>query len=472
MPGTSAAGVVADLTTPEGRGRRRGRGARARRRPRRARQQRRHGVDRRPAATTSRATCWAPHRSAGRHPWPATSTRPTSRPGPRCRTCGVSGHGRVVMVTSVTGAAMAMRGEVAYAAAKAGLVGLTRALAVDEARHGLTVNAVAPGLDRDRVADRGRGPRGAGDPGRPLRHRRRGGCCRACSSPARARPTSTARCSSSTAATRSPRSASSADARPPARRPRGRLPDLVRTTDGMTHGGRRTDSWTTGDGAGGAGARRRRRPGCRGGGGGRPRWSRSWRSTRSWSTSRARSGSTPCSGCSPPWPSRSRWGAGLALATRRGAALDGRGLVALVGGLAALAVVAFPTRIDRHESFVEQPNERSSCVGLTFRHYPPGTFDASLRGLLRRPRAAGCPRADAPAARHPRRLLDSGGDPSRAAPGAQHRAPPRVGHLAGRPVGLRARRLPPHLARASPACWPPNASTSTPPSSRPSPWCS
>ena len=55
------------------------------------------------------------------------------------------GHGRVVMVTSVTGAAMAMRGEVAYAAAKAGLIGLTRALAVDEARHGLTVNAVAPG---------------------------------------------------------------------------------------------------------------------------------------------------------------------------------------------------------------------------------------------------------------------------------------------------------------------------------------
>ena len=56
-----------------------------------------------------------------------------------------SGHGRVVMVTSVTGAAMAMRGEVGYAAAKAALVGLTRALAVDEARHGLTVNAVAPG---------------------------------------------------------------------------------------------------------------------------------------------------------------------------------------------------------------------------------------------------------------------------------------------------------------------------------------
>ena len=49
------------------------------------------------------------------------------------------------MVASVTGAVMGMRAEVAYAAAKAGLVGLTRALAVDEARHGVTANAVAPG---------------------------------------------------------------------------------------------------------------------------------------------------------------------------------------------------------------------------------------------------------------------------------------------------------------------------------------
>jgi len=56
-----------------------------------------------------------------------------------------SGAGRVVMVASVSGPVMAMRGELAYAAAKAGLVGLTRALAVDEARHGITANAVAPG---------------------------------------------------------------------------------------------------------------------------------------------------------------------------------------------------------------------------------------------------------------------------------------------------------------------------------------
>jgi 3-oxoacyl-[acyl-carrier protein] reductase len=53
--------------------------------------------------------------------------------------------GRVVNVASVTGPVMAMRAEPAYAAAKAGLVGLTRALAVDHAARGVTVNAVAPG---------------------------------------------------------------------------------------------------------------------------------------------------------------------------------------------------------------------------------------------------------------------------------------------------------------------------------------
>ena len=55
------------------------------------------------------------------------------------------GWGRVVTISSVTGPVMASRGDVAYAAAKAGLVGLTRALAVDEAPHGITANAVAPG---------------------------------------------------------------------------------------------------------------------------------------------------------------------------------------------------------------------------------------------------------------------------------------------------------------------------------------
>jgi hypothetical protein len=68
------------------------------------------------------------------------------------------------------------------------------------------------------------------------------------------------------------------------------------------------------------------------------------------------------------------------------------GLVALVAGLAALAVVAFPTEVDRHESFVERPNERASCLGVTFRHYPPGTMDASSEVYcvgLERPLPAG-----------------------------------------------------------------------------------
>ena len=56
-----------------------------------------------------------------------------------------AGWGRIVMVSSVSGSIMASRNDVAYAAAKAGLVGLVRALAVDEAEVGITANAVAPG---------------------------------------------------------------------------------------------------------------------------------------------------------------------------------------------------------------------------------------------------------------------------------------------------------------------------------------
>lgn len=55
------------------------------------------------------------------------------------------GWGRIVNVTSVTGPVMAMRDEVAYAAAKSAMVGLARSIAVDFGRAGITSNAVAPG---------------------------------------------------------------------------------------------------------------------------------------------------------------------------------------------------------------------------------------------------------------------------------------------------------------------------------------
>jgi 3-oxoacyl-[acyl-carrier protein] reductase len=56
-----------------------------------------------------------------------------------------AGWGRIVNIASVTGPVMANRADLGYAAAKAGMVGLTRALAVDEAVSGITANAVAPG---------------------------------------------------------------------------------------------------------------------------------------------------------------------------------------------------------------------------------------------------------------------------------------------------------------------------------------
>jgi 3-oxoacyl-[acyl-carrier protein] reductase len=54
-------------------------------------------------------------------------------------------QGRIVTVSSVSGPILAYRGDVGYHAAKAGLVGLTRSLAVDLASSGTTSNAVAPG---------------------------------------------------------------------------------------------------------------------------------------------------------------------------------------------------------------------------------------------------------------------------------------------------------------------------------------
>ncbi|MGV8986356.1 MAG: SDR family NAD(P)-dependent oxidoreductase [Cypionkella sp.] len=54
-------------------------------------------------------------------------------------------QGRVIMMSSVTGPIVSNPGESAYSAAKAAMVGLTHALALEVASAGVTINAVAPG---------------------------------------------------------------------------------------------------------------------------------------------------------------------------------------------------------------------------------------------------------------------------------------------------------------------------------------
>jgi len=54
-------------------------------------------------------------------------------------------HGRIINITSIIGM-IGNAGQVNYAAAKAGAIGLTKALAREVASRGITVNAVAPGF--------------------------------------------------------------------------------------------------------------------------------------------------------------------------------------------------------------------------------------------------------------------------------------------------------------------------------------
>ena len=55
------------------------------------------------------------------------------------------GYGRIVNVSSTTGPVLACKGQPEYCAAKAGVLGLTRGLALEIAGQGVLANAVAPG---------------------------------------------------------------------------------------------------------------------------------------------------------------------------------------------------------------------------------------------------------------------------------------------------------------------------------------
>jgi NAD(P)-dependent dehydrogenase (short-subunit alcohol dehydrogenase family) len=63
--------------------------------------------------------------------------------------------GRIINVSSIAGMHASVRGPhyVGYAASKAGMMGLTRELAATWGRHGIRVNAIAPGFFHSRLAD-------------------------------------------------------------------------------------------------------------------------------------------------------------------------------------------------------------------------------------------------------------------------------------------------------------------------------
>lgn len=66
---------------------------------------------------------------------------------------GTRKPGRIITISSISGL-MGNRGQVNYSAAKAGIIGATKALALELAKHKITVNCIAPGLiDTDMTKD-------------------------------------------------------------------------------------------------------------------------------------------------------------------------------------------------------------------------------------------------------------------------------------------------------------------------------
>jgi NAD(P)-dependent dehydrogenase (short-subunit alcohol dehydrogenase family) len=55
------------------------------------------------------------------------------------------GWGRIVVISSLA-ATQGLPGQVAYSASKAGLLGMVKTLAAENAGHGITANAVLPGV--------------------------------------------------------------------------------------------------------------------------------------------------------------------------------------------------------------------------------------------------------------------------------------------------------------------------------------
>ena len=128
---------------------------------------------------------------------PFWMTRAVARPMLKAK------RGRIINMSSAAGR-MGNPGQANYAAAKAGLIGLTKTTARELASRGITCNAIAPGLiETELTADmprgRDRGPH-RHDAARLHRHRRATWPPPPSTSPPTRRATSPARCSASTAA--------------------------------------------------------------------------------------------------------------------------------------------------------------------------------------------------------------------------------------------------------------------------------